>query len=81
VNRIGIDIKEGKTYYFISLTDAPGIVYIGNSDLSNYLPLTKPGDILSVEYLKTGDKEISLISLRNESLEPAVQAAPATVTE
>jgi len=81
VSRIGIDIKEGKTYYFLSFTEAPGMVFIGSSDLSNYLPLTKAGDLLSVKYLKTEDKEISLISLRNDSLEPASQAAPAPGTE
>lgn len=81
VSRIGIDIKEGKTYYYLSFNEAPGAVFIGSSDLSNYLPLTKPGDVLSVEYLKTGDKEISIISLRNESLEPAPEAAPAAVPE
>ena len=57
------------------------MVFIGSSDLSNYLPLTKAGDLLSVKYLKTEDKEISLISLRNDSLEPASQAAPAPGTE
>lgn len=69
--RVGIDVKEGKTFYYISFAEAPGKVFIGSSDLSNYLPLTKAGDLLSAEYMQTGEAEINLISLRNESLEPA----------
>jgi len=75
VSRIGIDVKEGKTYYYLSFNEAPGKVFIGGSDLSNYLPLTKAGDMLSIQYLKTGDKEVSLIALINESLETPEPAA------
>lgn len=69
VSRIGSDIKEARTYYYLSLAEKPGLVYIATSDLCSFLPVTNPGDRVKIEYLDTQDREINLVALANESME------------
>lgn len=69
VSRIGSDIKEARAYYYLSLAEKPGLVFIATSDLSSFLPVTSPGDRVRVQYLDTRDKEVNLVALVNESLE------------
>ncbi|HNX38235.1 MAG TPA: hypothetical protein PKI15_07755 [Candidatus Cloacimonadota bacterium] len=68
VSRIGSDIKDGRTFYYFSLTEDPGMIYIATSNLSSYLPITSVGDRIHLAYLKSDDKEISLTELKNLSL-------------
>jgi hypothetical protein len=68
VTRFGSDTKDGRTYYFIQLAEYPGKIFIANSNLSAYLPLTRSGDRISISYLDSEDNEISLTSLENLSL-------------
>lgn len=68
VSRIGSDIKDGRTYYYFSLADKPGLLFIATSNLSSFLPITSVGDNLELSYSPTTDKEISLNSLKNLSL-------------
>ncbi len=69
VSRIGYDIKDARTYYYITLSDKSQHIFIATSDLSSYLPITKVGDRLKVTFMDSSDKDISLTSLRNISLE------------
>ncbi len=71
VSRIGADIKESRAYYYISLSEKPGVVYIATTDLSSYLPVTDPGDQVKITYLDTKEGDINLIGLVNLSLETA----------
>ena len=73
VSRIGSDIKEARTYYYLSLNEKPGQIYIATTDLSSYLPVTRAGDRVTIAYLDTRDVEINLVALRNEDLEQAPQ--------
>lgn len=68
VVRIGSDIKDGRTFYYFSLQEHPGLLFIATSNLSSYLPITTVGDELQLTYLATTDKEISLNTLKNLSL-------------
>lgn len=68
ISRIGSDIKDGRTFYYFSLQEDPGIIYIATSNLSSFLPLTGKGDSVHIAYLRNTDKEISLTELKNLSL-------------
>lgn len=68
VTRIGSDIKDGRTFYYFSLAEKPGLLFIATSNLSSYLPITSVGDNLQLSYSPTTDKEISLNTLKNLSL-------------
>lgn len=68
ITRIGSDIKDGRTFYYFSLSEDPGIIYIATSNLSSYLPITGSGDKVRVVFLKSTDTEISLTELKNISL-------------
>ena len=68
ISRIGSDIKDGRTFYYFSLEESPGFLYIATSNLSSYLPITSKGDRVQLSYAKTSDKEISLTQLINLSL-------------
>jgi hypothetical protein len=69
IDRIGSDIKEARAYYYLSLAEKPGLVYIATTDLSSFLPIAKSGDSVSVEHLETNEKEINLTGLKINSLE------------
>lgn len=69
IARLGSDIKDGRTFYYLVLKEEPGTIYIATSNLSSYLPLTSVGDRVKIAFLKTSDKEISLTELNNLSLE------------
>ena len=66
--RFGSDIKDGRTFYYFSLVEKPGIIYIATSNLSSYLPLTSSGDRVKIAFMRNADTEISLTELKNLSL-------------
>ena len=66
--RFGSDIKDGRTFYYFSLSEKPGIIYIATSNLSSYLPLTSSGDRVKIAFMRNTDAEISLTELKNLSL-------------
>jgi hypothetical protein len=68
IARLGSDIKDGRTFYYLVLKEEPGTIYIATSNLSSYLPVTSVGDRVRVVFLKSTDKEISLTELKNLSL-------------
>ena len=82
IARFGSDIKDGRTFYYFSLTEDPGMIYVATSNLSSYLPLTSVGDRIRLAYLQSEDKEISLTEIKNLSLgEAAEDIKPAPVKE
>lgn len=68
IARIGSDIKDGRTFYYLVLKEKPGNIYIATSNLSSFLPITSLGDRLRISYMPTTDKEISLSELKNLSM-------------
>jgi hypothetical protein len=65
VQRIGSDVREGRTYYYMSLNTFPGKILVANSDLSSELPVTSTGDQVIVEFVPVDDKEINLNKFDN----------------
>lgn len=68
IARLGSDIKDGRTFYYFSLKETPGVIYIATSNLSSYLPISSIGDRIKIGFLGSTDKEISLTELKNLSL-------------
>lgn len=68
IARIGSDIKDGRTFYYLTLREVPGNIYIATSNLSSMLPITSVGDKLRMSFLRSTDKEISVTELKNLSL-------------
>ncbi|MBP7310368.1 MAG: hypothetical protein KA984_03665 [Candidatus Cloacimonetes bacterium] len=68
IARIGSDIKDGRTFYYLVLKEKPGNIYIATSNLSSFLPITSLGDRIRISYMPTTDKEISLSELKNLSM-------------
>lgn len=70
VSRIGSDIRDGRTYYYMTLLETPDKILVANSDLSSQLPVTQKGDKVKVLFVSTKDPEISLSSFFNVSMKP-----------
>lgn len=69
ISRLGTDMKDGRTFYYIVLTAKPNTIFVVNTDLSDELPVTKEGDIVEVEYLPSEEKTINLLSFKNPRFE------------
>jgi hypothetical protein len=69
INRISTDVKDGRSYYYFSLVDNPGLIFVATSNLSSYLPLSKAGDRVSMKYIQTSGKEININEFTNYDLE------------
>jgi hypothetical protein len=69
INRISTDVKDGRSYYYFSLEDNPGLIFVATSNLSSYLPLSKAGDRVSMKYIQTSGKEININEFTNYDLE------------
>lgn len=71
----GSDTRNGNTLYYFTLDSAPGRIYMGSTDVSVELALTKAGQKVSVEY-QAGDSQLTnLTSFKNLD----VSGVPATV--
>lgn len=68
VTRIGNDVRDGRTYYYLSLIEIPGKILVANSDLSSELPVTQKGDVVEIGFVASDDNEISLNSFTNLSI-------------
>ncbi len=68
ISRIAMDIKDGRSYYYFSLQEDPGHIFVATSNLSSFLPLSKAGDTVHLEYIKTTEREINITSYKNLAL-------------
>ena len=68
VTRIGSDVRDGRTFYYMSLSEIPGKILVANSDLSSQLPVTQKGDLVEIGFISSIDVEISLNSFKNLSM-------------
>jgi len=69
VTRIGTDVKNGRTFFYIIVADKPNVVFVINTDLSDFLPVTNIGDPVRMEYLSVTDPTVNLISFKNLRLQ------------
>jgi hypothetical protein len=69
VTRIGSDIKNGRSFYYLIVASQPNTVFIVNTDLSDFLPVTNIGDPVLIEYLKATDPTVNLLSFKNLRLQ------------
>lgn len=69
IKRISMDIKDGRSFYYFSLADSPGLIFVATSNLSSYLPLSKPGDLVEIWYLATQESEVNINKFHNITLE------------
>lgn len=67
VGRINGDVKNGNTFYYLTLNNFPK-TFIGSSQVSNDLPLTKAGDSVEVTFDNDNQDVIDISSLVNKSL-------------
>jgi hypothetical protein len=69
IKRISMDIKDGRSFYYFSLADSPGLIFVATSNLSSFLPLSKPGDLVEIWYLATQESEVNINKFHNITLE------------
>eukprot|EP00825_Cyclidium_porcatum_P051374 TRINITY_DN9429_c0_g1_i1.p1 TRINITY_DN9429_c0_g1~~TRINITY_DN9429_c0_g1_i1.p1 ORF type:complete len:568 (-),score=32.81 TRINITY_DN9429_c0_g1_i1:334-2037(-) len=69
VTRIGSDIKNGRSFYYVIVASQPNIVFIVNTDLSDFLPVTNIGDPVQLEFLSATDQTVNLLSFTNLKLQ------------
>lgn len=67
VERISSDISQGGTNYYLYLKGLPHI-FRGEIKLSAKLPLTRPGDVVVIEYYASGEDVQPLYSFDNQAL-------------
>lgn len=68
IKRIATDVKDGRSFYYFSLVEKPGLIFVATSNLSSYLPLSKQDDQVSIEYVVTDETEININEFINSSL-------------
>ena len=73
VDRFVAEIRGGETYYYLHIDRVPHI-YVGNSDVSPKLRLTKLGDTVKCSFVDTKEDTLQLLSFDNTSLE--VESSP-----
>lgn len=67
VARFAADIHSGTTTYFLKVKGRPEL-FVGQSDISDKLPLTAAGDAVVLTYRDGQSNTINMISFENESL-------------
>jgi hypothetical protein len=67
ITRINGDIKNGNTYYYFTLKNAPRI-FIGSSQISNQLPITTIGDSVEVSFDNDNQDIIDVSTFKNKSI-------------
>ncbi len=67
VTRIQSDIKNGNSFYYFTVNGSPKI-FIGSSQLSNELPVTKEGDSISISFDNDVEDVINVSTFDNLKL-------------
>lgn len=68
VDRISSEVRQGKTIYYITLTEARRHIFTASSDLSEKLVLTKPGDKVKLNYAEGPAVDASMTAFDNLSI-------------
>lgn len=67
VTRIENDVKNGNSFYYFTVKDYPNI-FVGSSQLSNELPVTMPGDSISISFDVDLEEVIDVSSFDNKNI-------------
>ena len=65
VSRIGSNIENGNTYYYIIVDNDMTKLYLASYTISEELPLTREGDSISFTFTDLSGDSINLISFNN----------------
>jgi len=67
IERIRTDIQSGNSYYYIKLYDDDNL-YVGNSNISQYLVISEENDYIQIEYDDAESNIIDISSFKNLNL-------------
>lgn len=67
VTRIQNDVKNGNSFYYFTI-QGEGKIFIGSSQLSNQLPITRVGDQVEITYDADTEEVIDISSFKNFSI-------------
>lgn len=65
VTRIGANIENGETYYYIILNDDKTKLYLASYTISEELPITRDGDTVKVSYIDESNGTINIVAFDN----------------
>lgn len=65
VLRINSDVKQGNTYYYITIQGQENKIFIGTSKLSDTLPITVVGDTVAIQYESEMSSTIDISAFDN----------------
>lgn len=68
VSRFASEVVKGNTYYYFVLAKSPSKLFTSGSSLSDELPLTKEGDVVSISYIESSSGEISIMDFDNTNI-------------
>ncbi len=63
--RISPDVKNGNTYYYITIDSKPNIIFNATSKVSNEIPLTSVGDKVKISFPKGDNGFLDIIEFDN----------------
>jgi len=66
IDRIGSSTSDGYTNFYMILKEAPDIIFIGNDSISKEIPVSQPGDRVTIEYNKTTHSYADIRTFDNE---------------
>jgi hypothetical protein len=67
VLRIEKDVRKGESAYYLYM-EGKGFIFIGASELSPTLPITREGDEVKVRYIDTKESKVPMLSFENLSV-------------
>ncbi|GJM60500.1 hypothetical protein [Persicobacter diffluens] len=70
VLRVGSDVRNGNMNFYLVLTGAEDRIFIGNTMISNELPVTQKGDFVKVTYDDDLSQLVDLVDFNNLDIKP-----------
>lgn len=67
ITRIQNDVKNGNSYYYFTVADSPKI-FVGSSQLSNQLPISRVGDAVEITFDVDNEEVIDVSTFKNTSI-------------
>lgn len=63
--RFAADVSSGNTYYYMIIEGHEERIFVGSSQISNELPLSKAGDSVKVEFDEAGSQQVDISGFDN----------------
>lgn len=80
VNRFATDITRTETVYYLTI-NGEAKIFIGNATLSAKLPLTRPGDLVTIEYIRAASSKIPMMAFDNTAIKVDSSSTEASVNQ